>query len=419
MPKCYAILVDFQSSIDHLASQILKGEPKMYFGYLSDKNGGVFSNSEIERFIWEEEHHDIQKLETDRSQSIKSMSSGERKRVLLENVLAQSPEFLVLVNPFDNLDSTFQRTLRERLLKIAQAIPIVQLVNRLNDILPNTDYFFAYGSKRQLIPFPNQMALANSILKNEITNWEQRIPTSTDTSKKYNGKALVVFKNVSVSYNGCPVLDGITWTIKQGDFWELVGPNGSGKTTLLTLITGDNHKGYGQDLTLFGQKKGSGESVWDIKESIGYFTPSLIDQFSGYHSALDMVISGFHDSVGLYQKPSDAEIRTATAWLQLLNLGTKTKLLFKTLTRGEKRLIMLARAMIKHPSLLILDEPTAGLDDKNARIFIALVNKISVESSTAIIFVSHRKELGLSPKATFSLEPKKTGSVGKVTLSLS
>ena len=107
-----------------------------------------------------------------------------------------------------------------------------------------------------------------------------------------------------------------------------------------------------------------------------------------------MIISGFYDSIGLYIPPSDQEKNLVISWLTLLQLHHKRNTLFLDLTMGEKRLVMTARAMIKHPPLLILDEPTAGLDDKSASLFIALVNKIAQESDTAIIFVSHRKETG-------------------------
>ncbi|CAN0605559.1 unnamed protein product, partial [Ectocarpus sp. 12 AP-2014] len=170
------------------------------------------------------------------------------------------------------------------------------------------------------------------------------------------------------------------------------------------MIIGDSHKGYRQDLTLFGQKKGSGESVWDLKKKIGYFTPAMMDKFSGYHSLENMMISGFYDSIGLYNNPTDQKKRLSGLWLKLLGLYKKRNVQFLELTAGEKRLVMTARAMVKHPPLLILDEPTAGLDDANARLFIDLVNKISRESETAIVFVSHRKEVGLQPQFDYILK---------------
>ncbi|MBO6828651.1 MAG: ATP-binding cassette domain-containing protein, partial [Muricauda sp.] len=191
-----------------------------------------------------------------------------------------------------------------------------------------------------------------------------------------------------------------------------IGPNGSGKSTLLSMITGDSHKGYGQDLTIFGQKKGSGESIWDLKQKIGYYTPAITDKFRGYHSLEHMIISGLHDSIGLYVQPTDSEIKLARQWLQLLQLEERKKEHFRDLSDGDKRLVMMARAMVKHPPLLILDEPTAGLDDASASLFVALVNKIAKESETAIVFVSHRKEPQLEPTFIYELYLGEKGSKG-------
>ncbi|MEC8831741.1 MAG: ATP-binding cassette domain-containing protein, partial [Bacteroidota bacterium] len=227
-----------------------------------------------------------------------------------------------------------------------------------------------------------------------------------------NLEELVSFKKVSVSFDGRQVLNQIDWTIKKGEFWQLIGPNGSGKSTLLSMITGDSHKGYGEDLTIFGQKKGSGESVWDLKQKIGYYTPAITNKFRGYHSLENMIISGIHDSIGLYVQPTDSEKQLAGEWLHLLDLKDRKNDHFRDLSVGDKRLVMMARAMVKHPPLLILDEPTAGLDDSSAYLFVALVNKIAQESDSAIVFVSHRKEPQLNPEQIFELHPTKNGSTG-------
>jgi molybdate transport system ATP-binding protein len=223
---------------------------------------------------------------------------------------------------------------------------------------------------------------------------------------------LVKFKNVTVRYGEKHVLNNISWTIRPNEFWQLIGPNGSGKTTLLTMISGENHKGYGQDLELFGLKKGTGESIWDIKKHIGYFTPSIIATFKGYQSLEHMLISGLHDSIGLYVKPTETEMHLAKEWLKVLHLHEKRHTYFHQLSEGEKRLLMTARAMIKYPPLLILDEPTVGLDRANTQLFVALINKIAEESQTTIIYVSHRTEHGLKPQFLFELKETPLGSEG-------
>ncbi|MEO9510615.1 MAG: ATP-binding cassette domain-containing protein [Flavobacteriaceae bacterium] len=408
-PKNIAIRINNESQTKSLIHDLLHGSVLNEFKELRNKKGMLYAKSEIHRFMDEEERHDFKVLTKGTKQSLKSMSSGEQKKALLKYLLNQRPDFLVLVNPFDNLDTATQTYLREKLLSISRSTLLVQLVNRLEDVLPTTTDFYALCNK-ELIKYASSSSFweANN---RPSTHFTDVIPPPIDVVT--TGMELLKFNNVSVSFNGREILDRINWTVKKGEFWQLIGPNGSGKTTLLSMITGDSHKGYGQDLTLFGQKKGSGESVWELKKKIGYFTPAMLDKFSGYHTLENMMISGFYDSIGLYNNPTDQKKRLANLWLKLLGLHEKRNVQFLNLTAGQKRLVMTARAMVKHPPLLILDEPTAGLDDTNALLFIDLVNKISKESETAIIFVSHRKEIGLQPQFEYILAMNETGSTGR------
>lgn len=409
-PKNYAILTNNTSQTKELVAKLLGNISINQLESLKNKKGLLFSRSEIERFMDEEERHDIKILTKDTVQSLKTMSSGEQKKALLNHLMEQEPDFLVLINPFDNLDVATQANLKERLCTISTSRTLVQMVSRLDDILPvTTDFFKLNGSELEKYASPEAFWEAN---KRDTHQFTGAIPAPINPIKEENDE-LVNFTNVSVSFDGRQVLKSINWSVKQGEFWQLIGPNGSGKTTILSMITGDSHKGYGQNLTLFGQKKGSGESVWDLKQKIGYFTPSVTDKFRGYHSLENMIISGLHDSIGLYVLPTEVEKRLAGQWLKLLGLYDKRDTHFRELTRGEKRLVMTARAMVKHPPLLILDEPTAGLDDKSAALFVALVNKIAKESDSAILFVSHRKEPNLDPQFIFELLPSSEGSVGK------
>ena len=409
--KHIAILTDNSSRIQDLVNDLLNNKPIPGCEIVLRKKGMLFSRSEIDRFMDEEERHDIKVLTQGKRQQLKTMSSGEQKKALLAHLVALGPDFLVLVNPYDNLDVESQAQLREDLIRTAKSKILIQLVSRTDDILPVTTHFFSLISDN-LMPYdsPEDFWAKN---KQHTITFDGIVPPPLQ-SVKLPFKELVCFKDVSVSFDGRQVLDNINWTIEYGEFWQLMGPNGSGKTTLLSMITGDSHKGYGQNLTIFGHKKGSGESVWDLKENIGYFTPAMMDKFRGYHTLEHMIISGLHDSIGLYTQPTDAEKKVARQWLTLLRLIEKKDHLFKNSSSGEKRLIMMARAMVKHPPLLILDEPTAGLDDKSASFFVSLVNKIANESDTTLIYVSHRTEAGLHPQSIFQLHMKKTGSVGKV-----
>ncbi len=402
-----AILISNQTNTKKLVEKLLSGF-WTEFNWLKKTDTGIFSVQEIERFIEEEEIHDRKILTAATSQSLKSMSSGERKNALLGYLLEKAYDCLIVVNPFDNLDVEKIDDLKNKLVTTSKKIQLVQILTRSDDALHNTERFYAIeGEELKHFNSRGEFSQARTI------DFNSAIPAPLAAIELGNHK-LIEFKNVNVQFEGRQVLQNINWIVNKGEFWQLKGPNGSGKSTLLNMITGESHKGYGQDLTLFGHKKGSGESVWDIKEVLGYFTPAMVDRFRGYHSIENMLISGLHDSVGLYQKPTDTEKNLALKWLSILNMTDKKNFYFHQLSLGEKRLVMTARAMIKHPPLLILDEPTVGLDDESAHFFVNLVNKFAVESDSTIIYVSHRKEKGLTPRQYLELIPDPNGSKGKI-----
>ncbi len=411
MKTHFLVKTDFQSFTATVVQDIRQGKSVSEFQKLLGQKGAVFSSSILKKYIEKEERHGIKKLPTPHGQALITMSSGEQKKALLSHILAQQPDFLILVDPFDHLDITFSAWLKGRLVELSEKMGIVQFSNRLGELLPiSASYYLLQQQKLKAYPSLSQLKKAVS---GNISKGFPPIPAPLQEIQLSN-PILARFKEVSVHFLDKAVLHQINWTIRQGSFWQLTGPNGSGKSTLLSMITGDSHKGYGQDLELFGRKKGSGESVWDIKKNIGYFSPSMTTCFKGNHSLEHMLISGLHDSVGLYVKPSETEQQIANAWLQVLGLWEKKSMLFHQISEGEQRLVMTARAMIKHPPLLILDEPTIGLDDDSAYFFVQLVNHYAKASRSALIYVSHRNEQELQPKSILQLVMGSYGSIGKI-----
>lgn len=407
----WAIFTETSTPVRELLYSFLHGPYPKGFEILEHKKGVLFSTVEIARFIEEELRHDQKILTKNKAQSLQSMSSGERKKALFSHLLSQNPEYMILDNAFDNLDALSRKYFVETIEAIRNSVIIIQVLSRSSDLLPFIEHYASWHEYHlqllETVPGVKKPPLDNP------HNFDQPLPSSNKKSV-YNHPTLIELCKVSVSYEDKPILDEINWRIAPGDFWELKGPNGSGKTTLLSLITGDNPKGYGQDLFLFGNKKGSGESVWDIKKQIGYVTPALTDRFRGYHTVENMLISGLVDSIGLYIQPTDAQKKLAAAWLSILGLEDKKDRYFHDLGKGQQRLAMCARAMIKQPLLLILDEPTSDLDDASAELVVRLVNKLGKESSTAIVFVSHRTEPGLCPQYLLELLPTEKGSKGNV-----
>ncbi|WP_158974111.1 ATP-binding cassette domain-containing protein [Cellulophaga sp. L1A9] len=390
-----------------LVAQLLNPENPLNLEALQNLKGDVLSKARIEELIFEEEVHELKMATKNTSQTLKSMSSGEQRKIVSNYLLASEADFLILDNPFDNLDHESVAELKTTIEKNVSNKVFIIILSRKTDALEfiKIRYQFSNDGSLQRIEEENERDLENPFTK-DIPKPLKKID--------YEGEVLISLKNINVQFDENPILKSITWEIKKGSFWQLIGKNGSGKTTLLSLITGENSKGYNQELYLFGKKKGSGETIWDIKKRIGYYAPTLTHNFKRTHTVKNMLISGLNDSIGLYKIPTESQNLLAEEWLEVLNMENQAENVFTELPAGQQRLIMIARAMIKHPLVLILDEPTENLDDESAALFVALTNKIAAESATAIIFVSHREEYGLSPKQKYILTKGPNGSIGTI-----
>ena len=398
--------------VSRLIDDLKKDKKVPGFEGLQHKNGFEHSEAVLQNFIKDDQKHGNSVLVKDESLSLRTFSSGEKRKALLEYLLKKQPEYLILDDPFDCLDVQSVANFKERLAEVKSDFILVQIFRREEDILPFIDIILDFDGAGNTV-FKNKADFIEN--KQGFLEEIKRIPAAP---KVFEGipESLIQLKNVNVAYEDRPILSNISWEVKRSEFWKLTGPNGSGKTTILSMIYGDNPKAYGVDLFLFGKKKGSGESVWEIKKKIGYFSPSITELFIRRNSVEEMLISGLVDSIGLYQKPSDKQRALAKQWLETLGFQEKAKKVFNDLSNLEKRMLLIARAMIKHPPLLILDEPSTGLDDKSALKITNLINHIAAQSDTAIIYVSHRKEKGLHPDFEYELFPTENGSVGKIKI---
>lgn len=376
---------------------------------LGKLKGAFYTSSTIDAFITDELLHDRFTIQTENNTGLATMSSGERRKQLWKHILNQNPDYIVIDDVYGTIDKTAQKKIENDLILLAKTKLIIQLFTRKTDLLPFIDVVFIIDENNKIFDRKSQKEFAAQSKKSPVN-----FSLSKEVSKApISIKPLIQFNSVHVKYGAREVLKEVNWTIKTGEFWQLSGPNGSGKSSLISFITGDNPRAYGQDILLFGKRKGSGESIWDIKRKIGYFTPTMLQQFTRNDTVENMIISGFMDSVGLYKTPTRTQINAAKHWVEILGISDrKTK--FRTISPGMQRMVLVARAMVKHPVLLILDEPTIELDEENSALFIDLIKSIQKENNTAIIYVSHRDEQNLHPEKVFSLELSGTVYAGKV-----
>ena len=325
---------------------------------------------------------------------ITHLSNGETRKVMLTRALLTRPRLLILENPFSGLDQGYRKQLSTILEDLMDTrLRVVIVTSRQDEIVAGISHLLlvehqkvvAIGPKKEVLDEISRRKVRKSSPQNEF-----QLSVPQQPSKTYEaGDVLVAMKKIYISYNGVPVLRNIDWKIKKGEHWALVGPNGSGKTTLLSLILGDNPQAYANDITLFGRRKGTGESIWEVKQKIGFVSPELHLHFPLDISGFDAVCSGFFDSVGLYRRCSQEQRQIAGLWMENLGLSKYSETMFDKLSDGTQRLILIARALVKQPLLLIMDEPCQGLDQENRNRVLNLVDSIGNQLGTTVIFVTH------------------------------
>lgn len=325
----------------------------------------------------------------------RKLSSGETRKVLLMRALASNAELLILDEPFEGLDVASCTFLGTLLSEFSTTHRLIMVLNRFDEI-PDFITDIAYTDSGRLLHTVSRtdtdaVADLSKLLHLSTTNLE--IPHADNKPKRPNlgaGEPLVRLRNAKVAYADKVIFERLDWAIEVGSHWQVTGPNGSGKTCLLNLITGDHPQCYINDILVFGMQRGNGESIWDIKQYIGYVSSALQWEYKVSVSVRNAIISGFYDSIGIYQKYTDVQKQIADDWLALLGMGDWADRPFNQLSFGDQRLILIARAMVKHPPLMILDEPCLGLDDLNRQMVLALIEKICAGSETTVLYVNHR-----------------------------
>lgn len=326
---------------------------------------------------------------------INLLSSGELRKTLIIRSLLSKPKLLILDNPFIGLDTKSREVLNEVLEKLSalEGIQIGLVLSNPRD-LPHGITHILPVKDMSLLPVMNfdsfskngqfQSDLFQSQIKDIINEAKYNIDSPPFE------KALEL-KNILVKYGSRTILKDLNWTVKRGEKWALLGENGSGKSTLLSLISGDNPQAYANDITLFDRKRGTGESIWDIKKRIGYISPEMHLYYLKNVRCLDVVGSGFFDTIGLYRKCNKDQEAIALKWMETFGIEHIKDTSFLNISTGEQRLVLLARVFVKNPDLLILDEPLHGLDATNKKHIKTIIERFCTEEK-ALIYVTHYQD---------------------------
>lgn len=327
---------------------------------------------------------------------VNGLSSGELRKMLVINQLLDAPDLLILDNPYIGLDVEARRELDTAMEAITAdgATSIMMLLCNVNEIPPFVTSIIPIKGLSLLpsVTYAGRGSL-DSLFDYTVADG-QMLPMADETADMPAvGTPIVEMRHCRIGYGKTIIIDDISWEIRMGEHWILSGANGAGKSTLLSLIHADNPQGYSNDLSLFGRRRGSGESIWDIKRRIGYVSPEMHLYFNGGHSlGLHVVAQGLNDTVGQYKKLTQPQLDLAARWLDYLHITHLADRPFRTLSAGEQRLLLLARTLIKTPPLLILDEPLHGLDQAAKRAIRATIDRLARARTFSLIYVTHRIE---------------------------
>jgi molybdate transport system ATP-binding protein len=326
---------------------------------------------------------------------LRVLSNGESRKTLIARALMRKPELLILDEPFDGLDAASQRRLEAVLADLIRSgLHILLITHRQEELIPEISHVLCVKECRVLSQGRKEEVLTPETM--EALYGTEEEDRNTGSEKVGDGKLrkepIIEFRSVTVRYGETLALDSLDWTVRRGENWAIQGPNGSGKTTLISLVYADNLQAYANDIRLFGKVRGSGESIWEIKQRVGLVSPHLQAGYRLDLRVFDVVVSGFFDSTGLYRRPTEAQKAAAAQWIERLGIGYLRERIFSQLSYGERRLVIIVRALVKSPELLALDEPCQGLDPANRRQVLSMVDSIGLDTPTQVLYVTHRPE---------------------------
>lgn len=362
---------------------------------------------------------DLLKLRLILERGLRYVSTGEMRKALLVNALLSKPALLILDSPLDGLDRETQERFGEALGHIMQRMPAVMLLCRNAEEIPSAcSHVLLLDQGRVVETGPRARMLESALTQRTLAAPDLvfSAPPPPANARPPSAEPAINLRGVSVNFGEHCVFRDLDWRLERDQHCLIAGPNGSGKSTLLDLLTGDNHKAYGQEVYLFGQRRGSGESVWDIKARFGRVDAKMQFMVPAHNSVLAVVLSGFFDSLGLGDRPTDSQKQRARECLRALDLAAHAEQEFQTLSFGLQRIVLLARAMVKNPPILLLDEATLSLDQGHRRLLLEAVDHVVSEQTCQLLFVSHTAgERPTCINQLLSFEAQETGSRVSVT----
>jgi molybdate transport system ATP-binding protein len=333
------------------------------------------------------------KLQHLQDKSLIKLSNGETRRLAMASALLKNPKLLLLDQPLTGLDIQTRQSFDSILRQIANSGVHVMLATNSQEIPETVTHVAVLGGKKI-----KEVQIRKDISRIDFFHFQLNgfdsdlLKSLLAKSQQIKFKHILCFEEIKIQYGKKVILENINWKVNPGEKWMLKGDNGSGKSTLISLVLGENPQAYANKIWLFDKKRGSGESIWDIKKNIGFVAPELSRFFPSNQTCLKVVLSGIFDTMGLFKKVSLEQEKLALDWLRLFKIEDTANKLLRHVSLEDQRFILLARALIKVPVLLVLDEASQGMDEYQRILFKKTIDQICTLMPLTLIYVSHYQE---------------------------
>lgn len=332
------------------------------------------------------------------------MSQGELRKILLARALIAAPRLLISDEFCNGLDIPSRRDLLRLIGNIARLdVQIIMTTHRPDEIIESVTHALLLKDGQIVAQGPKASVLTEANLKRTLEGENRetsKAPFLTPTKTAFANPSLFSLRDVQVILDGTPVLHGVDWEMRRDENWAVLGPNGAGKSTFLRLLLGDCFPALGGQIVRFGDD--APMSLWDIRKRIGHVSAALQTHYDPLTTGREVVLSGFFGSIGLYETPTKAQETRAHDIIECFSLTALAARSLGTMSYGQARKFLLARALVHDPEVLILDEAFDGLDIPAREEALHLLEALARTTPTRFVMVTHHLD-ELVPSVTHIL----------------
>jgi len=322
---------------------------------------------------------------------IVSLSTGEGRRIILLILWFSDRRIICIDDPYAGLDPegklmfshALQTLLKKKVTLLVTGVEI-QPPGFIDHVFYINNHRAEFAGKAHFFK--------NNYLESSLTGNKIRLKKHVHEKYDHSFRIAAEMKNITIQYDRKIIQKDFSWRINRGDKWMLTGPNGSGKSTLMSLICGDNPMAYAYELIVFDRVRGTGETIWDIKRPIGYFSSELQQFFPRSLTLFEAVLTGYSNHLVVRSDLTQDHYQQAEELIEAARITSFKMTPLYRLSFSQCRLALVCRALVKLPPVVILDEPCQGLDRQTTETVNRLVEAVCGDELNTLIYVTHQTE---------------------------